>query len=180
MLFEFITSDEFLFWTLIAVLSALIVWFTETGDATAAGVTLITLFVGAAFFPNQWMYFGISEADPAHAGEWLLQNSWRIVLGLVCYFLLGLLWATFRWWLHVHDAREAYDDEKRRWLAPGNLLACAGRLEVRSATAPNDTLRQQYHDWASACRLAADAGGHCLSDELKPVWKDFVENGYRT
>ena len=179
MLFEFLTSDEFLFWTMIAAQSALIIWFVEMGNAVAAAVTLATIFVGAGLFPSQWGYFGGPESQPDRLGVWLLGNAWRIIAGVGCYFLLGLLWATFRWWLFVNDVREAYDEQKRLWLMPGNLQSLGQRLEMRASTAPSQSLRSQYQQWAAACREAADAGGHCLSDELKPVWKDFVENGYR-
>ncbi|MHC4875498.1 MAG: hypothetical protein ACYTGL_03295 [Planctomycetota bacterium] len=179
MLFEFLTSDEFLFWTMVAVQSALIIWFVEMGNALAAAVTLMTIFVGAAFFAGQWGHFEMLDTESDRIGGWLLGNAWRIVAGTGCYLLLGLLWATFRWWLFVNDVREAYDEQKRLWLLPRHLMSSAHRLEVRASMTASQSLRIQYQEWAAACRAAAETGGQHLSDELKPAWKEFVENGYR-
>jgi hypothetical protein len=179
MLFDFLTSDSFLFWTLLAVQSAMIIWFVEAGNATASGVVLATVTVTVLMFPDQWSELAGTDVGSVGVGRWLLDNAGRIAAGVACYFLIGLLWATFRWWLYVGDAREAYDEHKRQWLQPRSLLLSAKLLETRADFVCDQALRTRYLHWANACRIAAATGVRQLSPELKPVWKEFVENGYR-
>ncbi|MBI1312904.1 hypothetical protein GC176_16565 [bacterium] len=179
MLFEFLTSDDFLFWAILAVQSALIIWFVEAGSAVAAGTMLASIAVTVSLFPSQWSYFGVPDVESTGVNNWLLENAWRLPAAAGCYVLVGLLWSTFRWWLFVNDARDAYDAQKKQWLQPLTLLSSARLLEERAVSVNDERLRVRYLHWARACRSAATAGGCRLSPELKPVWKDFVENGYR-
>lgn len=179
MFVEILTSNDFCFWTLIAVQSAMIIWFVEAGSAASAGTTLVSVFISLSLFPGQLKHFGLLRDQSTSLGTLLLENSWPIVLGLGCYVLIGLLWATFRWWLHVNEAREVYVDQKRQWLQPRTLLASATLWDDRAEFACDAALRTQYRHWANACRAAATTGGGRLPQELVPVWRNFVENGYR-
>jgi hypothetical protein len=52
-------------------------------------------------------------------------------------------------------------------------------LRSHAEHCPETTLRETYLLWSEACRMAAAEGGHQLTYELKPVWKDYVTNGSR-
>lgn len=179
MAFEFLTTDAFLFWVLIAIQSAVIIWFVEAGNAVAAGTALAIVAITLFLFPEQWDALTSGEAESASVGSWLLANVGSLVTALACYVLIGLLWATFRWWLYVNDAREAYEEQKLNWLQPRNLMASAKLLENRAAYIHDEVLRARYLHWANTCRAAAATSGGRLSQDLRPVWKEFVENGYQ-
>lgn len=179
MLGEILTSDGFLFWTLVIVQSALIVWFVETGNAIAAAVTLVTLIVGSGFFPGEWEWMVSGSVSDIGLWGWFQQNAWRLLAFAGCYALIGLAWATFRWWLLVAELRDTYETRKTEWLAPGRLLETAGILSARADYVSAEQKKIRYQEWADVCRRAASAGGNRLTKDLKPVWKDFVENGFR-
>ena len=179
MLSEILTSESFRFWTLVIVQSGLIIWFVETANSVAAGVTLGTLIVGIAFFPTQWENAGLSGLHNMSFPAWLWNNAWVLLAGIGCYLFAGIAWATFRWWLLVRQIRDTYERSKADWLAPGNLRSTATILRSHAEHCPETTLREQYLLWSEACRMAAAEGGHQLTHELKPIWKDYVTNGSR-
>lgn len=179
MLSEILTSESFWFWTLVVVQSLLIIWFVETGNAVAAAVTLGTLVIGLAFFPTQWPHIGLGDLASMSFFEWLSTNLWPLIAGIGCYLLVGLGWATFRWWLYVRELRDNYERCKADWLAPGNLRSTANMLNSRAQLCHEISERERLTQWADACRMAATEGGNRLTHELKPVWKDFVTNGFR-
>ena len=179
MLSEILTSESFWFWTLVIVQSGLIIWFVETANPVAAGVTLATLIVGIAFFPTQWTTVGLGDLHNMSFPTWLSNNAWVLLAGIGCYLFIGIAWATFRWWLLVRQMRETYERNKAAWLAPGNLRSTATMLRSHAEHCPEPTLRDKYLLWSEACRMAAAEGGHQLTHELKPVWKDYVTNGSR-
>lgn len=179
MVFEFLISDSFFFWALLAVQSALIVWFVESGNAVASGTTLATIAVTLLLFPEQWGELAGTDVGASGAGRWIFDNAGRVATAVACYFLIGLLWATFRWWLYVNDAREIYEQQKQQWLQPRSLVVSAKLLESRAAYVRDEMLRARYLHWAGVCREAASVNAGQLSPELKPVWREFVENGYQ-
>jgi len=63
---------------------------------------------------------------------WLTQNAWAILAGIGCYVVVGIAWATFRWWLLVRVMRDNYERRKAEWLAPGNLRSTATMLRSLS------------------------------------------------
>ena len=179
MVVDFLISDGFLFWALLVVQSALIVWFVETGNAIASGTTLATVAITLLLFPAQWGELAGTDVGSSGVGGWILDNAGSVVTAVACYFLIGLLWSTFRWWLHVSDTREAYEQQKQQWLQPLSLLSSARLLEDRAGYVPDEAIRARYLHWAGACREAASTNAGQLSPELKPVWREFVENGYQ-
>ena len=179
MLSEILTSEGFWFWTLAIVQSGLIIWFAETANPVAVAVTIGTLIVGIAFFPTQWEYVGLADLHHSSLPDWLTGNLWPLLAGVGCYLFIGIAWATCRWWLLVREMRDKYDRSKAEWLAPGNLRNTAAMLRSQAEQCPEATLREKYIAWSEACRMAAAEGGHRLTQELKPVWKEFVTNGSR-
>jgi hypothetical protein len=179
MLSEILTGESFWFWTLVIVQSGLIIWFAETANPVAAGVTVGTLIVGIVFFPTQWQHVGLGDLQNMSFPTWLSQNAWTLLAGIGCYVFVGIAWATFRWWLLVRQIRETYERSKAEWLAPGNLRSTATMLRNYAEHCPETSLREKYQLWSEACRMAAAEGGHQLTHELKPVWKDYVTNGSR-
>jgi hypothetical protein len=179
MLSEILTSEGFWFWTLVVVQSGLIIWFVETANPVAAAVTIGTLIVGIAFFPTQWETVGLADLHSMSFPGWLTTNAWPLLAGVGCYFFTGIAWATFRWWLLVREMRDTYERSKAEWLAPGNLRSTATVLRSQAEHCSESTLREKYIAWSEACRMAAAEGGNRLTQELKPVWKEFVTNGSR-
>ncbi|MDA0284358.1 MAG: hypothetical protein O3B13_02505 [Planctomycetota bacterium] len=179
MLSEILTSEGFWFWTLAIVQSGLIIWFVETANPVSAAVTMVTLIVGLAFFPTQWEYVGLADLHEMPLPAWLSHNAWPLLAGIGCYLFVGIAWATFRWWLLVREMRETYERHKAEWLAPGNLRSTAALLQSCAERCTETALREQYQRWSKICRMAASEGGNRLTQELKPVWKDFVTNGSR-
>ncbi len=179
MVFEFLISDGFLFWALLVVQSALIIWFVEAGSAVASGTTLATVAITVLLFPEQWGELAGTDVGSSGVGHWIMDNAGRVATAVACYFLIGLLWATFRWWLYVNDARETYEQQKQQSLQPRSLVVSAKLLESRAAYVCDETLRARYLHWAGACREAASVNAAQLSPELKPVWWEFVESGYQ-
>ena len=82
MLSEILTGESFWFWTLVIVQSGLIIWFAETANPVAAGVTVGTLIVGIAFFPTQWQQVGLGDLQNMSFPTWLSQNAWTLLAGL--------------------------------------------------------------------------------------------------
>ena len=179
MLQEIFTSDIFWFWTLVIVQSGLMIWFVETGSAIGAGTTLLTLIVGIAFFPGQWEMIGLGQIETEGFWPWLADHIWGILAIGGCYLMIGLAWATLRWWLFVRDLRELYDQRKLEWLAPGNLRRTASTLQSKAEASRGTVESDRFQEWADACLRAASNGGNQLTRELKPVWKGFVKNGFQ-
>lgn len=177
MLHEILTTEAFWFWTLVIVQSGLIMWFAEAGNPIAASVTIGTLIIGVAFFPTQWESIGLSALHEMSFSGWLIQIVWPLLAFIGCYVLIGIVWATFRWWLLGRQIRERYERSKAEWLAPGNLRTTAGLLRTQAEDCSEPALKAKYQAWAEACQAAATAGGNRLTQELKPVWKEFVTNG---
>lgn len=178
MLGDVLSSEAFWFWTIVVVMSALIIWFTEQGVLLAALSSLFALAVGIAFFPSQW--------DTASGGirelglwSWLGEHMLGVLVSAVLYLLIGLVWATLRWWMHVRCIREEYEERRAAWLAPGTLMRHAEVLQSRANVTSDETVRAQYWAWRDSCARAAEMGGNRLTHELKPLWKVYVENGYQ-
>lgn len=159
------------------VQSGLIIWFVESAIPVAAAVTIGTLIVGVAFFPTQWESVGLADLHVISLPAWIGQNAWALLAGIGCYVIIGIGWATFRWWMLARELREAYERAKTEWLAPGNLRATANALQSHAECCRETSLREKYLLWSEACRTAAADGGNHLTRELKPIWKEFVTNG---
>lgn len=179
MLQEILTTESFWFWTLVIVQSGLIMWFAEAGNPIAAAVTIGTLVLGVAFFPTQWETIGLADLHETSFSSWLLDILWPLIAFIGCYILIGITWATFRWWLLGREIRDRYERIKADWLAPGNLRNTASRLRSRAENCSEPTLKARYAEWSEACLSAATAGGNRLTQDLKPVWKEYVTNGSR-
>lgn len=179
MLGELLSSESFWFWTIVVVMSALIIWFTERGVLLAALSSLFALAVGIAFFPNQWDLIGLGGIRELGVWSWLGENILTILVGVVLYLLVGLVWSTLRWWMHVRTIREDYEDRRARWLTPATLLKNAELFQRRASVTSDKTVREQYDQWREVCARAAEMGGHRLTTELKPLWRVYVENGYQ-
>lgn len=173
-----LTGDATLFWIMILIQSALIVWFLEVGNAVAATITLLMLMAGIALFPSQWPIFGLHSVADEGLWAWMTNNAGRLIALSCLYLLTGTAWALFRWWLMVSTLRERYEQRRAEWLTPGSLRRTAALLQSRAAMCLEPTERQRLIAWAEACQTAAMAGGQQLTRELKPVWKEFIEHGF--
>jgi hypothetical protein len=179
MLTEVFTNPGFWFWTLFIVQSMLIVWFVEQGQVIGAAFCVLALIIGVAFFPGQWQSIGLGELNDSSLWSWLTSHFWAIVAAIGIYLIVGLAWGTTRWWLFVRDLREEYDSRRTNWLAPVSLYGASDSLRARAECCLEISRQNTLMHWAEACRQAADAGGNMLTRELRPIWKDYVENGYR-
>lgn len=176
---EFLSGEAFWFWTLIIAQSGLVMWFVRNDSLVGATLSVLSMIAGLAFFPSQWQAIGLGELHTLGFWLFLRTHFGAIVAGLGSYLLIGLAWAAFRWWLYVKDLRHQYDERKTQWLAPTSLLNTAQFLRAQAACVDDEPLKQRYSYWATACAEAAARGGHVLTTDLKPVWKEFVEHGYR-
>lgn len=179
MLTEILTSETFWFWTMIVVQSALIVFFVEHGSPIGAIFSLAALIGGIGFFPSQWPSIGVAALGEDGLLGWLGSNFWMILAGGALYLLIGLGWGMLRWWMFVRHLREDYEQQKSQWLLPATLDQSAAALRLRANCASLATEKSRLQKWAEACESAAVRGGGQLDHELKPAWKDFVQNGYR-
>lgn len=179
MLTEIFTSETFWFWTMIIIQSALIVFFVEHGSPVGAAFSLMTLVAGVGFFPGQWDAIGLGGLRENGLWSWLGSSVWMILAGLALYVLVGLGWGMLRWWMFVRHLREGYDQHRTRWLMPATLDNSAAALRARAGCSSLAAEQTRLLAWASACSEAALRGGGRLTHELKPAWKDFVQNGYR-
>lgn len=179
MLEDILSSEVFWFWTVVVVMSSMIVWFTERGVLPAALSSVVALAVGIAFFPNQWDLIGLGGIRESGLWAWLGENILAVLVGLVTYVLVGLVWATLRWWMHVRGIREEYEERRTHWLTPAALQKTAELFQSRATITSDKIVREQYSQWHDICVRAAEMGGRRLTHELKPLWKVYVENGYR-
>lgn len=179
MLQEILSAEALWFWTLILAQSLLVVWFVRNDNLVGSVLSVLSIIAGFGFFPGQWESIGLGQLQREGFWPFINQNGGMILGSIGCYVLLGLVWAAFRWWLFVKDLREQYDRRKADWLEPKSLLNTAQFLRAQAACHEDEGLRQRYSHWANACADAAARGGQVLNSELKPVWKDFVEHGYR-
>ena len=176
---EFLSTEAFWFWTLIVAQSVLVMWFVRNDSVVGAVLSMMSMVAGLAFFPSQWESIGLGELQTQGFWLFLRTHFGAILAGIGSYLLIGLAWAAFRWWEYVRELREQYDARKAEWLTPASLLNTAQFLRAQSACLDDELLRQRYAYWATACAEAAARGGHVLSSDLKPVWKEFVAHGYR-
>ncbi len=179
MLTEILTSEAFWFWTMIVVQSALIVFFVEHGSPIGAGFSILTLLGGIGFFPSQWDSIGLASLRENGLWSWLGTNIWMLLAGLALYVLIGLGWGMLRWWMFVRHLREDYEQHKAKWLMPSSLDHSAAALRSRADYSSLPGERARLIQWAEVCAKAAIHGGGSLSSDLKPAWKDYVQNGYR-
>lgn len=179
MLDDILTIESFWFWTLMIVQSGLIIWFVEEANPVAAVLTLGTSVISIAFFPSQWESIGLGGLHELSLPDWLKQNAWVLLACIGCYVVIGIVWATFRWWVLVREMRDTYELNKAEWLAPGNLRSTARQLQSHAEQCSETALREKYLQWSEACHLAAAEGGNRLTQELKPIWKEFVTNASR-
>lgn len=178
MLTEVLINPGFWFWTLFIVQSALIIWFVEQGQVIGAVFSVLALLVGVAFFPSEWESIGLGGLNKLGLWDWLVSNFWMIFAGIGIYLIVGLAWGTMRWWMYVRDLRDEYDNQRDGWLAPMSLYSTSDALRGRAECCFEPAKQNVLMQWAEACRQAADAGGNMLTKELRPIWKEFVENGY--
>ena len=73
----------------------------ERGDASLLGLALGVLFV--------WW---LTPFDPV---SWAIHNPAYLVVGLLAYFLIGALWARFKFGLWLHDSQEQMQSEYTQW-----------------------------------------------------------------
>ena len=180
MLNEILTNPAFWFWTLCIVQSALVIWFVEQGQVIGAAFSVLALLIGVAFFPNQWSVIGLGGLNDSSTWDWFASHCWTILAGLGIYLIVGLGWGTMWWWMFVRDLRDEYDRQRDTWLAPLNLYNTSNQLRARAACCPEPNQQSVFLQWAEACCRAADVGGNSLTQELRPIWKEYVENGYRS
>jgi hypothetical protein len=179
MLESLLSSEAFWFWVIVVAMSALVVWFTEQGVLLAALSSLFALAVGIAFFPSQWDMLGLGGLREQGLWSWLGDNILSVLVAVVLYLLIGLVWSTLRWWMHVRSIREEYEDRRVHWLSPGTLQRNADLFHSRAKVTSDESIRDQYSAWRDLCARAAELGGNRLTPELKPLWKVYVENGYQ-
>lgn len=179
MLENLFSSEAFWFWTIVIVMSAMIVWFTERAVLLAAMSSVVALAVGIAFFPSQWDIIGLGGIREQGLWAWLSDNILMLLVSVVVYVLVGLVWATLRWWMHVRTLREDYEERRARWLAPAALMRSAELFQSRASVTSDDSVRTQYKEWRDICARSSELGGRRLTPELKPLWKVYVENGYQ-
>ena len=179
MLAQLFSSEVFWFWALILVQSTLIVFFVEHGSAVGAGFSLIGLLCGVACFPGQWSSIGLGGLTRDNAWIWFGSHAWTLLAGLAVYLFIGLGWGMLRWWMFVRHLREDYEHHKAAWLLPRHLDESAVALQTRAACSSITAERSRLRVWAEHCSTAALSGGGTLTHELKPAWKDYVQNGYR-
>lgn len=176
---EFISLEAFWFWTLVVAQSGLVIWFVHQDSPVGAVLSVLSILAGIAFFPSQWESIGLGAMHSE--GFWLFVRTrgGLILAAIGSYLLLGLGWAAFRWWLYVRELRLSYERRKAEWLRPQSLLNTASFLKVQAACSDDDLRKQRFQKWADACGDAAARGGNHLTSDLKPLWKEFVEHGYR-
>ncbi len=176
---EFLSLEAFWFWTLIVAQSGLVIWFVNQDSPVAAVLSVLSILAGIAFFPGQWESIGLGAMHSE--GFWLFVRArgGLIAASIGSYLLLGLGWAAFRWWLYVRQLRLTYDRRKAEWLLPQSLLNTASFLKIQASCADDELRKQRFQQWSNACAEAAARGGNQLTSDLKPLWKEFVEHGYR-
>ena len=179
MMADLLSSEAFWFWTMILVQSMLIVFFVEHGNLAGACFSLCALLAGLIFFPNQWSAIGLKGLTPGNSWSWFCSHIWVICAGVTLYLFAGLGWSMLRWWMFVRHMREVYEEHKAAWLRPRHLDQSATTLRTRAACSPVSGEQTRLQAWADHCSAAALCGGGTLTPELKPVWKDYVQNGYR-
>jgi len=179
MMADLFSSEVFWFWTLVLVQSTLIVFFVESGNLAGASFSLIALLTGLIFFPGQWSSIGLSGLTRDNSWDWFCSHFWMILAGLTVYLFVGLGWGMLRWWMLVRHLRDDYEDHKAKWLLPRQLDQAAMALRTRADNSSISGERARLRVWADNCSTAALCGGGTLTPELKPAWKDYVQNGYR-
>ena len=144
MLEEIPSSGPFWFWVIVAVMSAIIVWFAERGVLLSALSSLLALAVGIALFPDQWDLLGLSALRGQGLWSWLGDNILGVVVAVLLYLLVGLTWSTMRWWMHVRSIREEYENRRTLWLSPETLRQNAVLFHSRASVTADESAQKQY------------------------------------
>ena len=146
MLEELLSSGVFWFWVIVAVMSAMIVWFTEHGVLLSALSSLLALAVGIALFPDQWDLLGLGGIREQGLRSWLGDNILGVVVAVLLYLLVGLAWSTLRWWMHVRSIREEYEERRTLWLSPDALRQSAVLFHSRANVTSNEAVQKKECD----------------------------------
>jgi hypothetical protein len=148
MLIEALAVGTFWFWALVVGVNVgLLAWIENECGGWATWGVIATL---AAFqFLGDVPVFG-----------WVVANPHVVLAGAGAYLLVGVLWATARWWFHVKKARRLYDELRAGFVAKHGLDP--------AAPIP-DHLKQEF--W-NAVRYGDD------KVELKPKVADHKERIY--
>lgn len=176
---ELFNIETFWFWTLIVVQSGLVIWFVSQDQAGPAVLSVLSLIAGIGFFHGQWDNIGLGSLQRLGFAAFVQTYYGGILAAIGSYLILGLGWATFRWWLYVRQIRLTYERRRDEWLHPRALLNTASFFRAQATVATSGETQQRYSHWAAVCAEAAARGGRTLTPDLKPVWKEFVAHGYR-
>ena len=133
-MFELFVVGTFWFWALVAVEIVLLFMFVEYENGV--GATISVLIFGAAL---QW--FG----DVDIIG-YILSNPLRLLAVVASYFLLGAIWGTAKWWIHVRDRLEEYEELRDEYLRskglpPGTNVPAQFRREWKEKLERNRSYR---------------------------------------
>ena len=171
--------EAFWFWTLIIVQSGLVIWFVSQDHLVAAVLGILSILAGIGFFPGQWESIGLGNLRTVGFSAFVRSHYGEIIAVAGSYLIIGAGWAGVRWWLHARGIRQSYERRRDDWLHPHALLNTATFFRNQALVATSADSQQRYSRWSKACAEAAARGGKILTSELKPIWKEFVEHGYR-
>ena len=164
---EWFAIEAYWIWAIVAVHAVLMIWFTECGNLVGACAAMI-LGTGSALAFNQVSFSQIWELCREHA--------WGIPGVVGAYLVIGLGWSAFKWWEYVHCTRERYERRRAEWLLPKNLRRRAVELRELVRYADSAEERTELVQRAEACQRAAALGGCVMTEELKPLWSEYLHN----
>ena len=159
---QIIESRELWIWGLILLHTILIIWFIEQVNFIGAAVTLIGGLIALQLLGHINLY------------QLVTGSPWAIPAVVLGYLALGVGWGVAKWWLYVREIRANYERTKVEWLSPVSLQNAAVDYNSAAQCAVTEDEQRKLLSWAVACSRAAEQGVDVLSDELKPIWNDFV------
>jgi hypothetical protein len=93
-------------WFWLFIVAEIAILFACVGSENGFGATISLVVFGAILqFASGVDILGLFWNHPTGAGAFL-----------VSYFLFGIAWATFKWWVYCRDQKVIYDERKRKWL----------------------------------------------------------------
>ncbi len=157
------------FWGLLALSTVLLFTFIDNDDGVMATGTLLAFLLLMQYF-GDFKVFSYIKLQPLMAIKWAL-----------FYFSAGTLWSIAKWWFHVRNERDHYDEKKKRFLdshdekGPNIPTALKGRWKDIAPDKPSAAKSKDkiirwmtFWPWSAVWTI--------INDPIKKLFKTIYRN----
>lgn len=122
----FILLEGFWLWAFVILFCISEFWWIERESGWGASISFFTVFLALVLFSDLGIW------------AWVADHPWNIVVGIFGYFVIGVGWGVFKWFLYVKERAEDYREKRKGFLR---------KHEWNNATLDSKVPENLRHKW---------------------------------